>query len=31
MNSKIQLTEGDQIGIFKDIIEGIDMLSQKFG
>jgi hypothetical protein len=31
MNSRIQLDEGDQVGIFKDIIEGIDILSQKFG
>lgn len=31
MNSKVQLSEGDQVGIFKDIILGIDILSQRFG
>jgi len=31
MNSKLQLSEGEQIGIIKDIIEGIDLLAVKFG
>jgi hypothetical protein len=31
MNAKIVLREGEQLGIFKDLVEGVEMLALKFG